>query len=130
MKTHARRYHRPALYEKAACLGLLVCACCALRPRWLTSDRIARCWNDAKLYVHGSAALGIADNWAYFGGTIFAIGIAHEFDMTARHAFEPTGGQPLDGQDPNSTRDAIPALALLAGTWAFGARLTRQGPAP
>jgi membrane-associated phospholipid phosphatase len=38
-----------------------------------------------------------------------------------RHAFEPSGGQPLDGKDPNGTRDAIPAFALLAGTWAFGA---------
>jgi len=75
---------------------------------------------DTKLYV--SAPLRWeADGWMKFAGTVLAVGVAHEFDRSVRHAFEPGGGQALDGQDPNSTRDAIPAVALLAGTWAFGA---------
>jgi membrane-associated phospholipid phosphatase len=76
--------------------------------------------DDTKLYV--SAPLRWeSKEWMTLAGTVFVVGIAHEFDASVRHAFEPMGGQPLDGQDPHSTRDAIPAFALLAGTWAVGA---------
>jgi membrane-associated phospholipid phosphatase len=75
---------------------------------------------DTKLYV--SAPLRWeSEDWMKFAGVVFAIGVAHEFDINGRHVFEPGVGQPLDGQDPNSTRDAIPAAAMLAGTWALGA---------
>jgi membrane-associated phospholipid phosphatase len=98
---------------------LLLCALGAL-PCQADESSGRSLLEDTKLYYTAPLRWD-ADNWAYFGGTLFAIGVAHEFDKTARHAFEPAAGQPLDGQDPNSTRDAIPALALLAGTWAFGA---------
>jgi membrane-associated phospholipid phosphatase len=75
---------------------------------------------DTKLYVSAPLRWDSGD-WMKFTGTLFVIGIAHEFDGSVRHGFEPAGGQPLDGQDPHSTRDAIPAFALLAGTWAVGA---------
>ena len=98
--------------------GLLLCAVlCATPCEAGESDRSLL--NDTKLYV--SAPLRWkSPEWMAFTGTVFAIGVAHEFDSSVRHAFEPSGGHPLDGQDPNSTRDAIPAVALLAGTWAFG----------
>ena len=100
-------------------LGLLLCGvlfattCAAEEP-----DRSLL--EDTKLYVTAPLRWD-SQGWMKFAGTVFAIGIAHEFDDSVRHGFEPAGGQPLDGGDPNSTRDAIPALALLAGTWAFGA---------
>ena len=76
---------------------------------------------DSKLYFTAPLHWN-QEHWAYFAGTVATIAVAHEFDATVRHAFEPTGGhQPLDGADPNSTRDAIPAVALLAGTWVIGA---------
>jgi hypothetical protein len=52
----------------------------------------------------------------YFGGTLAAIGAAHAFDGDFRDHF--AWSHPvLNGQDPNSTRDAIPTAALFAGTW-------------
>jgi membrane-associated phospholipid phosphatase len=99
---------------------LLLCGLGWLAPCQADDSTGRSLLEDTKLYYTAPLRWD-ADNWAYFGGTILAIGVAHEFDISARHAFAPASGQPLDGQDPNSTRDAIPALALLAGTWAFGA---------
>jgi membrane-associated phospholipid phosphatase len=54
-----------------------------------------------------------------FGGTLAAVAAAHEFDGRVRDHF--AGKAPvLDGKDRHSTRDAIPAAALVAGTWAMG----------
>ena len=75
---------------------------------------------DSKLYFTAPLHWD-QDHWAYFAGTLATIAVAHEFDASVRHAFEPAGGHPLDGGDPNSTRDAIPAAVLLAGTWVLGA---------
>jgi len=55
--------------------------------------------HDASLYFTAPLHWDEED-WLYFGGTVAAIGAAHSL-----------------GQDPNSTRDAEPAVALLAGTW-------------
>jgi PAP2 superfamily len=102
-------------------LALVVLLCGALSSLTCEADEPGRSLlEDTKLYVTAPLRWE-SDGWMKFAGTLFTIGIAHEFDESVRHGFEPSGGQPLDGQDPNSTRDAIPALALLAGTWAFGA---------
>jgi membrane-associated phospholipid phosphatase len=56
------------------------------------------------------------EDWLYFGGTLAVIGAAYAFDSQVRDHF--VGPHPvLNGQDPNSTRDAIPTAALLGGTW-------------
>jgi len=100
-------------------LGLLLCGVlCATTCEAEETNRSLL--EDAKLYVSAPLRWD-SQGWMNFAGTVFVIGIAHEFDASVRHGFEPAGGQLLDGQDPNSTRDAVPALALLAGTWAFGA---------
>src|SRR6186713_3561806 len=105
--------------KRVLSLGMLLCSLlCAAPCEAQEPDRTLL--NDTKLYVTAPLRWETQD-WMQFAGTVFAIGVAHEFDVSVRHAFEPAGGQPLDGQDPNSTRDAVPALALLAGTWAFGA---------
>ena len=72
-------------------------------------------FHDAGLYFTAPLRWDEQD-WMYFGGTLAAIGAAHAFDDNVRNHF--AGPHPvLNGQDPNSTRDAIPAAALFAGTW-------------
>jgi hypothetical protein len=65
------------------------------------------------------------EDWMYFGGTVAAIGAAHTLDGPVRNYF--AGKHPvLDGQDPNSTRDALPAAALFAGTWLLSTAMGDQ----
>jgi PAP2 superfamily len=64
-------------------------------------------------------------DWLYFGGTVAAIGAAHTLDGTVRDHF--VGKHPvLDGQDANSTRDAVPTVALFAGTWLLSSAMGNQ----
>jgi membrane-associated phospholipid phosphatase len=66
-----------------------------------------------------------AQDWLYFGGTVAAIGAAHALDGPVRDHF--AGKNPvLDGQDPHSTRDAVPAAALFAGTWLLSTAMGDQ----
>src|SRR3954453_2844922 len=98
-------------FRKSA-LGGVLFLCCALHIAPCRADDAPErsLLNDAKLYV--SAPLRWqTGQWMQFAGTVFALGVAHEFDKSTRHAFEPAAGQPLDSQDPNSTRDALPAAA-------------------
>jgi len=55
-------------------------------------------------------------DWLYLGGAIVAIGAAHQFDGRVRTDF--TAGSPtaLDGKDPHSLQDAIPAAAAVVVT--------------
>jgi len=72
-------------------------------------------FHDAGLYFTAPLRWD-GEDWMYFGGTIAAIGAAHALDSPVRNYF--AGTHPvLNGQDPNSTRDALPAAALFAGTW-------------
>jgi membrane-associated phospholipid phosphatase len=75
-------------------------------------------WSDTKLYFTSPLRWDSTD-WLLFGGTLAAVAGAHEFDGRVRDHF--AGKSPvLDGKDRNSTRDAVPAAALVAGTWALG----------
>jgi membrane-associated phospholipid phosphatase len=107
-------------FGPALASGLFLCAALSAAPCRADEPPDRSVLNDTKLYVTAPLRWDTQD-WMEFAGTVFAIGVAHEFDESVRHAFEPSGGQPLDGQDPHSTRDAIPAAALLVGTWAYGA---------
>jgi membrane-associated phospholipid phosphatase len=46
------------------------------------------------------------------------VAAAHQFDSTVRTRFATGANAVLNGQDKNSARDALPAVALIAGTWA------------
>jgi membrane-associated phospholipid phosphatase len=73
--------------------------------------------NDAKLYFTAPLRWDGQD-WLYFGAALTAIGAAHEFDSRVRtHFVNPN--DPLNGEDKNSVRDALPALALIVGTGLF-----------
>jgi membrane-associated phospholipid phosphatase len=74
-------------------------------------------WQDTKLYFTAPLRWDGQD-WLLFGGTLAAIGAAHQFDGKVRDHF---GGKSpvLDGKDPHSTRDALPAAAVVGGTLAL-----------
>ena len=59
-----------------------------------------------------------AEDWSYFGVTLAVVGASHEADSAVRKHFAVGANAILDGKDRNSTRDALPALALIGGTWA------------
>jgi undecaprenyl-diphosphatase len=71
---------------------------------------------DLKLYFTAPLRWDEED-WLYFGGALAAIGAAHQFDERVRAHFAPAGPGALNGgQDKNSLRDALPAIAIVAGT--------------
>jgi hypothetical protein len=81
-------------------------------------------FHDAGLYFTAPLRWD-SEDWLYFGGTVAAIGAAHALDSPVRDHF--AGKNPvLDGQDPNSTRDALPAAALFAGTWLLSTAMGDQ----
>ena len=62
------------------------------------------------------------EDWLYFGGSLVAIGAAHQFDEKVRDDFA-TGSKAIlnGGEDKNSLRDAAPAVAIIAGTGLYAA---------
>jgi membrane-associated phospholipid phosphatase len=77
---------------------------------------------DTKLYFTAPLRWDEED-WSYFAGTLAVIGAAHQFDQRVRTHFATGSYAVLDGQDRNSLRDAAPAVALIAGTWAYAGYL-------
>jgi membrane-associated phospholipid phosphatase len=75
---------------------------------------------DTKLYFTAPMRWDVND-WLYFGGALAAIGVAHAYDGDVRRHFAVGDRAILNGRDPNSLRDAIPAAAVVVGTWAFAA---------
>jgi membrane-associated phospholipid phosphatase len=72
---------------------------------------------DIKLYFTAPLRWDAAD-WAWFGGTLVAIGAAHHYDSQVRSHFVKNLAQ---GQTINSddVHDAIPTVAVLGATWAY-----------
>lgn len=77
---------------------------------------------DTKLYFTAPLRWDQED-WLYFGGTLLAVGIAHEFDQRVRSHFATGSNAILNGEDKNSVRDALPTVAVIAGTWAYAGYL-------
>lgn len=73
--------------------------------------------SDIKLYFTAPLRWDAGD-WAWFGGALLAIGAAHHYDTQVRTSFV---GNLKPGQTINSddVRDAIPAAAVLVGTWGY-----------
>ncbi|MDE2306247.1 MAG: phosphatase PAP2 family protein, partial [Gammaproteobacteria bacterium] len=74
--------------------------------------------HDAGEYFTAPLRWDLGD-WLYLGGTIVAVGAAHQFDSQVRTHF--TAGVPnaLNGKDKYSTRDALPAAAAVAATGVY-----------
>ena len=74
-------------------------------------------WKDTELYFTAPIRWDSQD-WLIFGGAVAAVAGSHELDGKVRNHF--AGKSPvLDGKDPHSTRDALPAAALVGGTFAL-----------
>lgn len=73
---------------------------------------------DAKLYVTSPIRWDDQD-WLYFGASLLVIGASHGLDGTVRNHFARGSKAILNGKDPNSVRDTIPAAAMVAGTFVY-----------
>ena len=110
------------LASRSTCIILVGLA--AAPPLHAEDFTVSDIWSDTKLYFTSPLRWDGTD-WTLFGGTVAAVAAAHQFDARVRDHF--AGKTPLlNGKDKNSTRDAAPAAALVAGTWAAGWLLDEQ----
>ena len=58
-------------------------------------------------------------DWLLFGGAVALVAAAHPFDSRLRDHFTAGSRSALDGKDTSSTKDALPALAVVGVTGAF-----------
>jgi membrane-associated phospholipid phosphatase len=93
----------------ALCLGRVSpCLGQAVQPR--------EALEDAKLYVTAPLRWDQRD-WIEFGSTIVALGVIYQFDDNVRNHFVGSSTSDLNGKDPHSTSDALPAAIVVGGTW-------------
>jgi PAP2 superfamily len=98
------------VWRTVACtLGILVATPCAADP-----SSIRGAIEDTKLYFTAPLRWDEGD-WLQFGGSLAAIGIAHEYDATVRDHF--VSDADVGSKDSNDLRDAAPLAAMVAGTW-------------
>src|ERR1700680_1657769 len=102
-------------------VAALVCAGAASLPagmaRAADSSGVRTALDDAGQYFTAPLRWD-AEDWTYFGVTLVAVAAAHQFDSNVRSHFATGSNAVLNGKDKNSLRDALPSVALIAGTWA------------
>lgn len=105
-------------------LPCVLCAQLALAPPAARADDsfLGSAWEDTKLYFTAPVRWD-AQDWAYFGASLAAVGLSHEFDGKVRTHFATGSNAVLNGQDKNSLRDALPSAALIAGSGLYAAFL-------
>jgi membrane-associated phospholipid phosphatase len=79
------------------------------------SFTLSEALEDTKLYFTAPVRWDSQD-WMYFGGALLAVGASHAFDGRVRTHFATANDSQLNGEDRNAWRDALPAVALIAGT--------------
>jgi membrane-associated phospholipid phosphatase len=101
-----------------ACAMLGCAAVLSSRPTLCRADdfTLGDVLTDAKSYVTAPVRWDGSD-WLFFGGSLAAIAVSHDFDDRVRDHFAPGGTAGVTGSDKNSLRDAIPAASLVVGTW-------------
>ena len=72
-------------------------------------------WSDIGAYFTAPLRWDGRD-WAWFGGAVLAVGLAHRYDSQVRTHFFGPGPVNVNSED---TKDAIPTAAVLAGTWGY-----------
>ena len=108
----------PGKHVAAPSSCLILAGLAAAGPIRAEDFTLPGAWSDTKLYFTAPLRWDSTD-WMLFGGTLAAVAAAHQFDGTVRDHFAGKAAV-LDGKDRNSTRDALPAAALVAGTWVAG----------
>jgi len=88
----------------------LVAAPCAADPSSLQGVI-----EDTQLYFTAPLRWDTRD-WLQFGGSLAAIGIAHEYDDSVRDHF--VSDAEAGKRESNDLRDAVPLTAMVLGTWA------------
>jgi PAP2 superfamily len=73
--------------------------------------------SDIKAYFTAPVRWDRSD-WGWFGASLLAIGAAHHYDEQVRTHFINKEG-PNVGSNSEDLPDAIPAIALLGGTWLY-----------
>jgi membrane-associated phospholipid phosphatase len=97
---------------------LVLCACGAALPCQASDSAVSQTLDDAKLYF--TAPLHWDErNWAWFGGSLLAIGAAHEYDANVRRHFGTVQDPASTNPDPHDSRDWAPAAAIVGLTWAY-----------
>jgi membrane-associated phospholipid phosphatase len=106
--------------RKSILLLCVLLAAVVAQPRACRAEQfdVATVLNDSKLYFTAPIRWD-ARHWLYAGGALLAVGAVHSFDDNVRTHFAIGDRAVLDGKDQHSTRDALPAAALVAGTFAY-----------
>jgi hypothetical protein len=78
----------------------------------------ARTLEDAKAYYTAPLHWNARD-WEYFGGALATIAVAHHYDTQARTHYDQGSSSPLGPKESGELTDALPATALLVGTWGY-----------
>ncbi|HEX4153779.1 MAG TPA: phosphatase PAP2 family protein [Steroidobacteraceae bacterium] len=118
MSSGARRALAPAAVA-CACLAWTFVPSAAGADPSLASDTV----EDIKLYFTAPARWDEED-WVAFAAAVAAVGVAHQFDARVRSHFATGPNDGLNGgQDKNAVRDALPAVALIGGTFTIAAYL-------
>jgi membrane-associated phospholipid phosphatase len=119
--------HRLDIADMArAAVSVFSCIAFGLLPsvvRAADSSGVGNALEDVKLYFTAPLRWD-AEDWLYFGGTLALIGASHQLDARVRTHFATGSNAALNGgEDKDAVRDALPAVAIIAGTWAYAGLL-------
>jgi membrane-associated phospholipid phosphatase len=84
---------------------------CAARTQGLKDD--VKCYFTAPLRWDGR-------DWLYFGSTVAAVGLAHQYDDNVRTHFVGSGTALPKNSGSYSNQDALPAIGVFAATFLYG----------
>lgn len=87
-------------------------------PGYADASEVSRALDDARLYFTAPLRWDERD-WAWFGGTLLAIGAAHEYDDNVHAHFGTVSPSKSGKTDPHDSRDWAPAAAMVGLTWAY-----------
>src|SRR5690242_9219574 len=97
---------------------LILVACAAGLPCHAAQSVLSETLDDAKLYFTAPLRWDERD-WAWFGGSLLAIGAAHEYDDNVYRHFGTVQNPGSTNPDPHDSRDWVPAAAIVGLTWAY-----------
>jgi membrane-associated phospholipid phosphatase len=107
---------RQAPWTALTLLGGTLLLCGRIEPAQADDFSLGDVLTDTRLYFTAPLRWDESD-WLFLGGSVTAFAVAHSFDARVRDHFAPAGPAGVTGTDTNSTRDFLPTLSLVAGTW-------------